>query len=208
MNPVTLPQPPLARRGRPRRHIAGIETEAETKRRRDQEGREEARDLARAFGDAIPFEEGCGHSRGQSEYERAIEIGVIHMLHNEGSRVWRQFTLPNRKRPDIVAECSNGEIWIIEIKSSRDDFRRDSKWLDYLAYCHRMFFATGPRLRERLPQHVGLIHANSFGGTLVRKPRRRRLYRYAQMKSLILKRFPSVRRDPPAGSMPGEALSG
>ena len=39
-----------------------------------------------------------------------------------------EVTLANGRRADVLAIGRNGEIWIVEIKSSIADFRADQKW--------------------------------------------------------------------------------
>ena len=62
-----------------------------------------------------------------------------------------------------------GEIWVIEIKSSVEDFRADQKWPEYRDYCDRFFFAVETSFpRDLIPDGVGLILADRFGGEVVR----------------------------------------
>ena len=68
----------------------------------------------------------------------------------------------------IVALNNAGDIWIVEIKSSVEDFRADNKWMDYRAHCDRLFFATTMDVPcEIFPQDTGLIVADSFGAQVV-----------------------------------------
>ena len=55
-----------------------------------------------------------------------------------------EMPLNNGRRADVVALSAAGEIWIVEIKSSVDDFRTDQKWPEYREYCDRLFFAVAP----------------------------------------------------------------
>lgn len=64
-----------------------------------------------------------------------------------------------------MALGADGEIWIVEIKSSVADLRADQKWPDYRA----LFFAVdGAMPAERLPADAGLIVADAFGGAIIR----------------------------------------
>lgn len=59
-----------------------------------------------------------------------------------------------------------------EVKVSRSDFTGDSKWANYLNYCHRFYFACPAGLikPEELPDEVGLVWVNpETGGWSVRK---------------------------------------
>ena len=67
-----------------------------------------------------------------------------------------EVSLANGRRADMVAMTSGGEIWIVEIKSSVDDFRADRKWPEYRAFCDRLFFAVAPAFpRDILPADTG-----------------------------------------------------
>jgi hypothetical protein len=67
-----------------------------------------------------------------------------------------------------VALGGDGEVLIVEIKSSIADFRADQKWMEYRLHCDRLFFATVADVpREIFPQDVGLIVADAFGASIV-----------------------------------------
>jgi hypothetical protein len=80
-----------------------------------------------------------------------------------------EVSLANGRRADIAAVAASGEIWIVEIKSSIEDFRTDQKWPEYRDYCDRLFFAVAPAFpREILPPDTGLVIADRYGGEIVR----------------------------------------
>jgi hypothetical protein len=80
-----------------------------------------------------------------------------------------EVSLANGRRADIAAVAASGEIWIVEIKSSIEDFRCDQKWPEYRDYCDRLFFAVAPGFpREILPADTGLVIADRYGGEIVR----------------------------------------
>jgi hypothetical protein len=80
-----------------------------------------------------------------------------------------EVSLANGRRADIAAVAASGEIWIVEIKSSIEDFRSDQKWSEYRDYCDRLFFAVAPGFpREILPPDTGLVVADRYGGDIVR----------------------------------------
>ena len=80
-----------------------------------------------------------------------------------------EVSLANGRRADIAAVAESGEIWIVEIKSSIEDFRGDQKWPEYRDYCDRLFFAVAPAFpNEILPLDTGLIIADRYGGEIVR----------------------------------------
>jgi hypothetical protein len=80
-----------------------------------------------------------------------------------------EVSLPNGRRADLVLLSRRGEVHIVEIKSSVEDFRTDSKWRDYLPFCEHFFFATHPDMPlEIFPEDVGLILADGFGAEIIR----------------------------------------
>ena len=79
-----------------------------------------------------------------------------------------ELPLPSGRRADLVALGGDGEILIVEIKSSVADFRADQKWMDYRLHCDRLFFATVVDVpREIFPADAGLIVADAFGASIV-----------------------------------------
>jgi len=71
-------------------------------------------------------------------------------------------------RVDVMALGRDGEMWIVECKSSRADFTSDRKWPAYLPWCDRFFFAVDAEFpAEILPEAGGLILADGFGAEIV-----------------------------------------
>jgi hypothetical protein len=98
-----------------------------------------------------------------------------------------EVSLANGRRADLVAIASGGEIWIIEIKSSVEDYRADHKWPEYRAFCDRLLFAVAPAFpRDILPADTGLIVADRYGGELVRSAAEHKLSG-ARRKALMLR---------------------
>jgi hypothetical protein len=119
----------------------------------------------------------------------AIDIGrgVARLLHAHQMATVTEVSLANGRRADMVAVANSGEIWIIEIKSSIDDFRADRKWWEYRAFCDRLLFAVGPAFpREILPADTGLIVADRYGGEIVRGAAEQRLAG-ARRKAVMLR---------------------
>ena len=80
-----------------------------------------------------------------------------------------EVTLRSGRRADLVALSPDGAITIVEIKSSIEDFRADSKWQDYLLHSDHFYFATGPHVpAEIFPQEAGLIVADPYGAEILR----------------------------------------
>jgi hypothetical protein len=105
--------------------------------------------------------------RRQSETALAIARGTARLLHSLGFSCISELPLPSGRRADLVALNERGEIWIVEIKSSLEDFRADQKWQDYRLHCDRLFFAFTQDLPcEIFPQDTGLIIADAYGAHL------------------------------------------
>jgi len=104
----------------------------------------------------------------QSETALAIARGTARYLHALGYCVVSELPLPSGRRADLVALGGDGEIIIVEIKSSIADFRADQKWMDYRRHCDRLFFATHAGVPcDIFPAEAGLIVADAFGASIV-----------------------------------------
>src|SRR5215475_15522107 len=86
----------------------------------------------------------------QSVRALAIARGTQRLLTALGRTCVTELPLPSGRRADLVALADDGEIWIIEIKSSIADFRADQKWQDYRLHCDRLLFATA----ADVPRHI------------------------------------------------------
>lgn len=108
----------------------------------------------------------------QSETALLVQRGVCRLMRASGFAVLPEFTLASGRRADIIGLNDGGEIWIVEIKSSPEDFRSDNKWPDYQLYCDRLFFAIPASMNpELMPNDTGLIIADSWGADILRHPR-------------------------------------
>src|SRR3546814_16888135 len=83
--------------------------------------------------------------------------------------------LPNGRRADIMAIDAKGHLIIVEIKCSKADLLGDAKWLDYLEYCDRYFWAAPPGFdlslfesEALLPKRTGLIAADQSDAEILR----------------------------------------
>ena len=104
----------------------------------------------------------------QSATALAVARGTARFLHALGYCVVSELPLPSGRRADLVALGGDGEILIVEIKSSVADFRADQKWMEYRLHCDRLFFATVVDVPgEIFPPDVGLIVADAFGASIV-----------------------------------------
>lgn len=106
----------------------------------------------------------------QSPAALAIQKGACRTLRRHGFAPVAELTLPNGRRADLAALGPKGEMWIIEIKSSLADFQADHKWPDYRAWSDRLLFAVASDFpHEVLPQDVGLLIADAYGGAILRE---------------------------------------
>lgn len=95
--------------------------------------------------------------------------GMTRHLAMRGFAAIAEFTLPNQRRADLIAVGQAGEIWIIEIKSSIEDFRADQKWPEYRGFCDRFFFATHADVPEEIfPNEAGLFLADAYDAGMIR----------------------------------------
>jgi hypothetical protein len=106
----------------------------------------------------------------QSERALAIRRGVCRRLRAERLAVIPEVTLNSGRRADLVALSATGLITIVEIKSSIEDFRADSKWREYAWHSDAFYFATGPHVpADIFPEDVGLMIADPYGAEVVRE---------------------------------------
>lgn len=72
-------------------------------------------------------------------------------------------------RVDLMALGPKGEIWVVECKSGRADFRADRKWQGYLDWCDRFFWAVDADFPTALlPEGSGLILADAWDAEILR----------------------------------------
>lgn len=98
-----------------------------------------------------------------------IARGVCRTLAERGFACVTEFTTRERLRMDVIALGPKGEVWCVEVKSSRADFQTDRKWQGYLGWCDALFFAVPESFpTEILPHEHGLILADQYGGEILR----------------------------------------
>ena len=72
-------------------------------------------------------------------------------------------------RVDVMALGPKGEVWVVECKSGRADFRTDQKWQFYLDWCDRFFWAVDADFPTGLlPEGSGLILADAYDAEILR----------------------------------------
>jgi hypothetical protein len=112
----------------------------------------------------------------QSPHALSVARGVGRLMRARGFALVAELPLATGRRADIVALGPGGEMWIVEIKSSVEDFRVDQKWPDYRLSCDRLFFATHAGVPiDIFPEDAGLILADAYGAELVREAPEHRL---------------------------------
>ena len=118
-----------------------------------------------------PLKDGRQSARAM-QIRRGMQRQLIEMRHV----TLPELPLRSGRRADIVTLSVKGEIWIIEIKSSIEDFRVDRKWPDYRSFCDRLYFATNRETPpEIFPEDAGLFVADAYGAELLRDAPEHRL---------------------------------
>jgi hypothetical protein len=144
---------------------------------------------------AQPLESALPRDLRQSPTALAIARGTQRLLVALGLSCIGELPLPSGRRADLVAVGGDGEIWIVEIKSSVADFRADQKWEDYRLHCDRLFFATTVDVPcEIFPDDAGLIVADAFSAHLVCPAPEHRLHAATRKTMMLLFARAAARR--------------
>lgn len=105
-----------------------------------------------------------------------VARGVIRMLARHDLAAMVEVPLDGGRRADIMAIDSRGAIVIVEIKVSRADLMGDAKWLDYLGYCDRFFWAVPAGFdltpfdgEDFQPDLCGLLVADRYDAAVIRE---------------------------------------
>lgn len=110
-----------------------------------------------------------------------VARGVTRLFFRQDMFALCEVPLPNGRRADLMAIGPRGELTIVEIKVSRADLLGDQKWVDYLDYCDRFFWAVpqllAPLLDEArfLPGDAGILVADRYDAAVMREPSTRPL---------------------------------
>lgn len=141
------------------------------------------------------------------EVTRRLARGMTRALRGLGFSPLLEVTLSNGRRADVMALDGAGIILLVEIKSSLEDFRVDTKWPEYLDFCDYFYFAVAPDFpRDLIPEAVGMFVADAYGAEMLRDspryvlaPARRRalLLDYAHLASRRL----NLLLDPPPSNL-------
>ena len=112
----------------------------------------------------------------QSERAMLVRRGVQRLFLEMGATLIPELSLVSGRRADLVALMRNGDIWIIEVKSSIEDFRVDRKWPEYRLFSDRFFFATHPEVpADIFPDECGFILSDGYGAEILREAPEHRL---------------------------------
>jgi hypothetical protein len=123
----------------------------------------------------------------QSETATMIARGVRRLLRSRGFSSVTELPLIDGRRADVVAVNGEGEVLIVEIKSSPADLRADRKWRDYAACCDRLYFAISETTPiEIAPTEAGLIVADPYGAEILREANLKRMAS-ASRRALLLR---------------------
>ncbi|MFZ1468848.1 MAG: MmcB family DNA repair protein [Paracoccaceae bacterium] len=95
--------------------------------------------------------------------------GVARSLRSLGFASVEEMTLASGLRVDLMALGPKGQLWVVECKSGRADFRADRKWQGYLEYCDRFFWAVDADFpTDLLPVETGLIIGDAYDAEILR----------------------------------------
>ncbi|MBL9059295.1 MAG: MmcB family DNA repair protein [Mangrovicoccus sp.] len=113
--------------------------------------------------------------------------GVCRHLRAQNFVCVEEFVPTPGLRVDVMALGPKGEVWIVECKSGRADFRSDAKWQGYLDWCDRYFWAVDADFPEGLlPASTGLIRADAWDAAILR-PGAETPLAPARRKALVLR---------------------
>lgn len=138
---------------------------------------------------------------------RRLAKGVGRLLRLMDHAVLTEFTPIRGLRVDVISLAPDGNIWIIECKTSRADFLGDRKWQGYLEWCDRYFWAVGSDFpQELLPEDDGLIFADAHGAEILRMGRHSKLA--SARRSRIIRNFGRCAAFRLQDSLDPQAISG
>jgi hypothetical protein len=133
------------------------------------------------------------------DFPRELARGICRALAQHGFATLLEVPLANGRRADVLALGRDGELVVVEIKSSVADFKSDRKWREYRDFCDRLYFAVPAGFpAELIPAECGLIIADPFGAAILREApavplaaarRRAMLLRFARLGAGRLRRL-------------------
>lgn len=112
----------------------------------------------------------------QSQRALMVRRGVQRFLHEMRHAVLPELTLASGRRADLISISPKGDIWIIEIKTSIEDFKVDRKWPDYRMHSDRLYFATHSGVPlDIFPKECGLLLSDGYDAEMIRDASEHRL---------------------------------
>lgn len=106
----------------------------------------------------------------QSENALMIQRGVMRYFQKQNYAMISELTLDNGMRADLCGIGPKGELIIVEIKSSLEDFRSDRKWQNYRTYCDYFYFASHKGVDQAIfPPEEGFLFADHYGSEIIRE---------------------------------------
>ena len=85
--------------------------------------KEQTAEFAAASQDAVETPIGAAEGCGRDAVTREVCRGVGRLLRALNVAIINELMLPNGRRADVVGLSPAGDIWIVEVKSSIEDFR-------------------------------------------------------------------------------------
>lgn len=123
----------------------------------------------------------------QSDRALMVRRGVLRLLSAMGACCIPELGLATGRRADLAVLTRGGEFWIVEIKTSIEDFRVDRKWPEYRLHCDRFYFASHPEVpRDLFPDDCGFMLSDGWGAEILREAPEHRLTAPAR-KALTLR---------------------
>ncbi|MCY3983454.1 MAG: MmcB family DNA repair protein [Roseovarius sp.] len=129
------------------------------------------------------------HSQSNGQQTgRLLMRGVCRYLRSCNYATIDEFAPAKGRRVDVMALGPKGELWIVECKSGRADFMSDNKWHEYLDWCDGYFWAVDLEFPvDLLPEHTGIMIADSYGAEIIRMASRRKLS--AARRNVLVRKF-------------------
>ena len=112
----------------------------------------------------------------QSDRAMLVRRGVQRLMMDRRIAVVPEMALASGRRADLVGLAGNGEVLIVEIKTSLQDIRVDRKWPQYRLHCDSLYFATHPGVPIAVfPEDCGLIVTDGYAAEMLREAPEHRL---------------------------------
>lgn len=105
-----------------------------------------------------------------------VRRGVQRLMLDRRIALLPEMSLASGRRADLVGLTGGGDLLIVEIKTSLQDFRVDRKWPEYRLHCDRLYFATHPGVpADIFPEDCGLIVTDGYAAEILREAPEHRL---------------------------------